>query len=116
VLGAVLPRDAGIAALEHAHAWQPALAWLLPLAGFAAGAVLDRIDDPHQVNMLSPPLLLFLAWNIAVYVALAVLPLVRRKRGGPPVSAGMLGGWLARVPLLPRLRGGLRGSVAAQFR
>jgi hypothetical protein len=60
----------------------PALAVLLPLLGFVAGAGLDRIADPHRVDLLSAPLLLILAWNLLVYLALIVWALIPSKRTG----------------------------------
>lgn len=48
----------------------PALTVLLPLLGLIAGAVLDRIADPHRVDLLSAPLLLIIGWNLLVYLIL----------------------------------------------
>lgn len=50
----------------------PALSVLLPLLGLLAGAGLDRIADPHRVDLLSPPLLLIVGWNLLVYLILIV--------------------------------------------
>ena len=52
----------------------------LPLLAFLAGAVVDRITDPHRVDLLSAPLLLILAWNLAVYALLLVWLIVPRTR------------------------------------
>ena len=66
--------------------------WLLYAAAavaFLLGFSLDRIADPHQINLLSPPLLGILLWNIAVYLWLLLRPLltlvlpVKPARGQP---------------------------------
>ncbi|MET3135570.1 hypothetical protein AAKU55_005882 [Oxalobacteraceae bacterium GrIS 1.11] len=56
--------------------FMPALALLL-------GAGLDRITDPHRVDLLSAPLLLTIGWNLLVYAAMliwACLPLSKMGR------------------------------------
>lgn len=61
-----------------------ALAWLLPVLALALGAALDRITDPHRVDLLSAPLLLIIAWNLLVYVGLFIsLFIPARATGGP---------------------------------
>lgn len=57
--------------LKQRSALQP-LAWALPLIGLLLGAGLDRITDPHRVDLLSAPLLLIIGWNLLVYVGLLV--------------------------------------------
>lgn len=69
----------------------PALSVLLPLLGLLAGAGLDRISDPHRVDLLSAPLLLIVGWNLLVYLILFIWLFV-------PSHAG----W-ARPSLLRRL-------------
>ncbi|WP_020656634.1 DUF2868 domain-containing protein [Massilia niastensis] len=63
--------------------------WLaLPILAFAAGALLDRIADPHRIDLLSAPLLLIIGWNLLVYLGLLVWTLVprsRRHKGGSPL-------------------------------
>ena len=61
-----------------------ALAWLLPVLALALGAALDRITDPHRVDLLSAPLLLIIAWNLLVYLGLLIsLFIPARATGGP---------------------------------
>ncbi|MEO5933898.1 MAG: DUF2868 domain-containing protein [Duganella sp.] len=59
-----------------------ALAWLLPVLALALGAALDRITDPHRVDLLSAPLLLIIAWNLLVYLGLLVGLFIPRGQGG----------------------------------
>jgi len=60
----------------------------LPFIAFVLGAALDRIADPHRVDLLSAPLLIIIAWNLLVYLGLlvwAVVPASRRKKSGAPL-------------------------------
>ena len=121
ILEAVANRNPQLASLHEPAAWQRALAWLLPLAALVLGAALDRIDNPRQVNLLSPPLLAFLLWNLAVYLLLAVLAL--RARGAP--GQPLLQRWLSSAPAssshsrwyrarTPALRLPARGAAASR--
>ena len=58
--------------------------WLaLPFLALVSGAVIDRIADPHRVDLLSAPFLAIIAWNLLVYVFMLVWALVPgRKRQG----------------------------------
>jgi hypothetical protein len=71
----------------------------LPLLAFLAGAVVDRITDPHRVDLLSAPLLLIIAWNLAVYALLVVWLVVPRSRPG-----GTGGGFFRRLASPPRIK------------
>ncbi len=87
LLAAASLRDARVAGLQEPAAWRRAVAWALPLAALLAGAALDRIDNPHQVNLLSPPLLAFLLWNLLVYLGLGIAWLLPRR------TRASAGGW-----------------------
>ncbi|HEY0063418.1 MAG TPA: DUF2868 domain-containing protein [Telluria sp.] len=57
------------------------LSLALPPVAFLVGAGLDRIGDPHRVDLLSAPLLGIIIWNIAMYlflIAWRVMPSLRR--------------------------------------
>ncbi|KQQ92423.1 DUF2868 domain-containing protein [Massilia sp. Leaf139] len=54
----------------------------LPLLALVAGALLDRIADPHRVDLLSAPLLFIIGWNLLVYLVLLVWALVPGGRRG----------------------------------
>jgi hypothetical protein len=114
MLDAVRKRSPRVAALQDGEPWRP---WLMaggPLVACLLGAVLDRIDNPHQVNMLSPPMLGVLAWNLAVYgliLAGAVLPGAWGRRA--PLAG--LQRWLYRLPVGLHRTGRLRGDVLARF-
>jgi len=59
--------------------------WLaigLPLVALIAGALLDRIADPHRVDLLSAPLLGIVAWNVIVYLCILVWACIPGKKTG----------------------------------
>lgn len=61
--------------------------WIAPVAAFAAlvvGAVGVDIGPSHRINLLAPPVLALLAWNLAVYVGLAVAALGHSRKGRAP--------------------------------
>ncbi len=51
----------------------------LPALALLAGIFVDQITDPHRVDLLSPPLLLIIGWNLAVYAGMLVWPLLPFK-------------------------------------
>lgn len=111
LLALLAHRQPAVAALQEPPAWQGWAAWGLPLLALVAGALLERIDNPRQVNLLSPPLLGFLFWNLAVYVGLLVLAW-RRPRLAPAAP----GAWLRWIQALGGGRAsGLRGQIAGRF-
>lgn len=48
------------------------LAVALPVLALILGVGMDRIGDPHRVDLLSAPLLAIIGWNLVVYVSLVV--------------------------------------------
>jgi hypothetical protein len=81
ILKRLAERTPAFASFLHRRPLMPLVAVLLPLLGFLAGAVLDRIADPHRVDLLSAPLLLIVGWNLLVYLALIVWALIPRAKG-----------------------------------
>lgn len=68
----------------------PALAAGLALAGLAFGAALPVLDGSQRINVLAFPLLGIVAWNFAVYAALAAARLRRKPQAATPLRT-----WLA---------------------
>jgi hypothetical protein len=58
------------------------LAVALPLLALVVGAVLDRIADPHRVDLLSAPLLGIIAWNLVVYLCILIWAVIPGKKTG----------------------------------
>ncbi len=57
------------------------IAPVLPVLALLLGAGMDRIGDPHRVDLLSAPLLLIVGWNLLVYLSLPLM-LLRPKAAG----------------------------------
>lgn len=65
-------RDATARMLDRASRWPPGAGWLIAAAGLLAGLLGDATGAGRFVNVLAPPLLGLIAWNLAMYAALAV--------------------------------------------
>lgn len=116
VLAKVELRNPRIASLQQPEAWRPMLLVSLPLLACVLGMLLDHIDHPHQVNLLSPPLLGVLAWNVLVYLliaATAVWPRGAKRHRGSGIER--LQHWMSGLPLRAGRAGRLRGEVLAGF-
>jgi hypothetical protein len=80
--------------------------WLaLPFLALVSGAAIDRIADPHRVDLLSAPVLLIIAWNLLMYLGMLVWAWIPGRRHGwaGPKLLGRLSVGKAAVPRkLPR--------------
>jgi hypothetical protein len=54
----------------------------LPVLALFAGALLDRIADPHRVDLLSAPLLFIIGWNLLVYLILLIWAFIPGRKTG----------------------------------
>ncbi len=50
--------------------WRPWVGWAIVLIAFVAGVATDAIGQARQINVLAPPLIAVLAWNLIVYAVL----------------------------------------------
>ncbi len=96
--------------LRARDAFAPGLAWNLGLPGLL-GLASNALGPHQQIHVLYNPIVLLVVWNLATYLALAVLAL--RPRASSVGSVGWAG------PLLRRSAGRLwlravRGSTAAR--
>lgn len=110
----LLPRDAALAASTS----PPRLGrWCAAVAAgaFAIGVAADSLAGGQRIDLLAPPWLALLVWNLGVMAALAVGALLRR--GAPPASGlrRAIGRLVQRLPQLPRTSGH-GGSAAAVTR
>ncbi|MDB5744545.1 MAG: hypothetical protein JWR68_2860 [Polaromonas sp.] len=76
ILKRISERHPAFAAFNQLSGNLSLLLTLLPVAALLAGMLLDRITDPHRVDLLSAPLLLIIGWNLLVYLGMAVWPLL----------------------------------------
>lgn len=77
ILARLAERKPAAAMFFRPRPWGRLAAIVLPFAALLCGVLVDRIGDPHQVDLLSAPLLLMLAWNLLVYLSLLLWPLLR---------------------------------------
>jgi hypothetical protein len=72
ILKRLAERHAAFASFLKQRSPLQSMAWALPLIALLLGAGLDRITDPHRVDLLSAPLLLIIVWNLLVYLGLLI--------------------------------------------
>jgi hypothetical protein len=114
ILATVENRNPQVAGLQQPESWRWWLMAGLPVLACVLGAALDRIDNPQQVNMLSPALLGVLAWNLAVYLLIVVSSFLPRP--APRGLAATVQRWLAAVAGPASGRSGrLYAEVLARF-
>lgn len=77
-------RDATVGTVIDAAGWPAGLASIVVLLALAVGVASDIVGGTHRINVLAPPLLALLLWNLVVYAALGVHALARSK----PANAG----------------------------
>jgi hypothetical protein len=58
------------------------------LAAFGLGLFSDAVAGARRINILAPPLLALLAWNLGVYLVLAVAWIARLRRPAADAAAG----------------------------
>ena len=107
-------RDKRVPRLLASVEWPAWVGWVTPALAFAAGAAADAIGAGQRVNLLAPPLLALLAWNLSIYLVILVRGtwglIDSRARGLGPVAR--LLGRLAHVTGAPPRRA---GKLAAEF-
>lgn len=64
-------RGSAFPAAIRAWRWRPWVGVTIVVAAFGLGVAVDRIDSSQRFNVLAPPVLLLVLWNLAVYAAMA---------------------------------------------
>jgi hypothetical protein len=106
---ALLPRTV------RALRWRPWIGAALAAIAFVLGIFLDQVDRAQRINILAPPVLGLLAWNLAVYAFIAVGYVLHYGDGGAPgplrrALAAIAGG---RSPSRRAARGTLQDALVA---
>lgn len=73
--------------------WRPWIGWALALIVLVTGLASDAVNADKRINILAPPLLALLVWNLAVYVVLgtrALLHVANRRARTPGAFARTL--------------------------
>src|SRR5690348_8879827 len=72
------PRLAALGAIRPGRAW---VGLVVVLVAFVLGVVGADVGPAHAINLLAPPVLALLAWNLGVYVLLVAHVATRRRSG-----------------------------------
>ena len=112
VLKKIAERSPPFARVIARNHWSRSVGIGLPVLALVSGAVLDRISDPHRVDLLSAPLLLIILWNLLVYAGLLLwLALPSRQRRIDLDWLGRLSG--ARISAARKLPQALAAALAS---
>lgn len=68
--------------------WRPWVGPALVVAAFLAGLLVDAVSADRRINILAPPLLTLLAWNLVVFAMLAAAGVADFLRRGRPAPDG----------------------------
>ncbi len=82
----LISRSPGIGTLLNALAWR---SWLVPacmVGAFLLGLLLDAVAADRRINILAPPLLALLLWNLLVYLGMLVSSVRARTSHRPQVD------------------------------
>ena len=86
--------------------WRPWVGTAVVAAAFVLGAFLDQIDTAQRVNVLAPPVLGLLVWNVAGRSELAFVDLASgRTRPGPALPAEVVSSIATSLPSLATYSG-----------
>jgi hypothetical protein len=93
-------RVPAVAQTLSALRWRPWVGVTAVLAALLAGVILDAVSADQQINVLAPPILAILIWNLGIFALLAGR-LVWRKTAAPGAATPS---WPVR--LIARIAGG----------
>ncbi|MEP7328980.1 MAG: DUF2868 domain-containing protein [Betaproteobacteria bacterium] len=68
----------------QAWLWRPWVGVAIVIAAFALGVAADHIGSAQRINVLAPPILVLVVWNLAVYAALGAGYIVHYGDAAPP--------------------------------
>jgi hypothetical protein len=110
VLERIGPRQLAVPRAVRSLRWRPWAGVAVIAASFLFGVLVDRIGGGTSINLLAPPVFGLLLWNLVVYVALLVRPLVFRSGRPGPVRALLIRFAALRTPVA-RTRAGDAGET-----
>ncbi|MDO9601055.1 MAG: DUF2868 domain-containing protein [Rhodocyclaceae bacterium] len=77
-------RNRALLAAARGMHWQAWQGWLFVFVAFVLGFMIDRMASSNRVDLLAPPVLALLVWNVAVYLALLISRLFRAGKSTEP--------------------------------
>jgi len=92
--GRLAPLDPLLSRWRALRPWRAEALWGLVLAAFVIGLGVDHVGRAQHINLLAPPVWAVIAWNLAVYAALLLQPLLGPRP--PGAVRRTLAGWAAR--------------------
>ncbi len=106
-------RQPALPRVVRALRWRPWVASTIVGFAFALGLVLDQVDRSQRINILAPPVLGLLIWNLAVYITIAAGYVLRYGDDATPGplrrAVTRIAGGLSR----PRRGGAIREAILA---
>jgi len=107
-------RDQALQRVVRSLRWRPWVGYAIVAGALILGVAVDRVGDAQRINVLAPPVLVLLLWNLAVYAAIMIGYIVRY---GQARDAGPLGDIVVRLAsgarwIHVRMGGPLASAVA----
>ena len=106
-------RQPALPRMVRALRWRPWVASTIVGCAFALGLVLDQVDRSQRINVLAPPVLGLLIWNLTVYITIAAGYVLRYGDDSTPGplrrAVTRIAGGLSR----PRRGGAIREAILA---
>lgn len=81
---------------DRAARWPGWIDWAMPAAALVLGVLGNELDSGNRLNIIAFPLAGMIAWNLAVYLLLAIGGL-RRLAGGSTAKRGFIARLIERV-------------------
>ena len=70
-------RDRALPRAIRSLRWRPWVGYAILAGALILGVAVDRVGAPQRINVLAPPVLVLLLWNLAVYAAIMTGYIVR---------------------------------------
>ncbi len=110
----LLNRDPAMASAYRLLVWRDWVGPVLIVAGFVLGALADTLTRDRQINLLAPPLIGLLLWNLLIYLGMigdTVGTLLRAGAGSGGPIARAVGRFAHGLPPIARFEGRARQFV-----
>ena len=108
-------RDKALPRALRSLRWRPWVGYAIVAGALILGVAVDRVGNAQRINVLAPPVLLLLLWNLAVYAAIMIGYVVRygEARGAGPLRTVVVRLASGARWLRSRIGGPLASALAA---